>query len=92
MGLDPFKTYKTDRMELFPFTQEIKERSLDLLLELYSDPKFLEFLGEADYGRKPFSPEDVERRLNSFVRLWEDRGFGPYIFFPKTMNSWEEAG
>lgn len=83
MGLNPHKIYETDRMDLVPFTQEHKDWCLDLLLGLYRDPKFLEFLGEADYGRKPFPPEDVERRLNSFVKLWTDREFGPYILFSK---------
>lgn len=83
MGLNPHEIYQTERMDLIPFTHETKEMCLDLLFGLYNDPKFLEFLGEADYGRKPFPPEDVERRLNDFVRFWEERGFGPYILFSK---------
>lgn len=83
MGLNPDQIYQTGRMDLFPFTQENTDWCMDLLLDLYSDPKFLEFLGEADYGRKPFPREDVERRLNSFVQLWTDREFGPYILFSK---------
>lgn len=92
MALDPKKTYETERLVLHPFTAENMNKFKDDLFKLYKEPSFLQFLGEADYGKSPFSDDDIERRLNIYARSWEDESWGMYIATQKGTDQFVGRG
>ncbi|MCB9983335.1 MAG: GNAT family N-acetyltransferase [Rhodospirillales bacterium] len=73
------RTYYTDRLTLIPMTPGNTQTHNDDLIELYQDQAFLRYLGEADFGKKPFQSDDIQKRVHNLAADWDEIGIGCYI-------------
>ena len=82
----------TNNLILKPMTPENITIFRPDLIRLYQDPEFLRFLGEADYGNKPFTLEEIDQRIYKLSRDWEEAGIGNYIVFEKQTERFVGRG
>jgi RimJ/RimL family protein N-acetyltransferase len=73
-------TVETERLLLRPWC----EADLDRLVGLYSNVEVMQFIG----GGVPLDRPRVEAMLDRVLRLWRERGFGPWAAIDKASGAW----
>ncbi|MBV8719525.1 MAG: GNAT family N-acetyltransferase, partial [Chloroflexi bacterium] len=73
-------TVETERLLLRPWC----EADLDCLVGLYSNVEVMRFIS----GGVPLDRPRVEAMLGRVVRLWRERGFGPWAAIDKASGTW----
>src|SRR5579859_2291948 len=73
-------TVETERLLLRPWCQA----DLDRLVGLYSNVEVMRFIS----GGVPLDRPRVEAMLDRVLRLWRERGFGPWAAIDKASGAW----
>lgn len=73
-------TVETERLLLRPWC----EADLDHLVRLYSNVEVMRFIS----GGVPWDRGRVETMLDRIMRLWRERGFGPWAAIDKASGAW----